>query len=176
VKKANCISTKNVEGNIAKGEMSQFMSIFKVKRDLESYLREYTKDSFFHKIINIGLRILWNPYELIYLRLPFYHIFWSIRFLYHRHKRAIFKKAKNKKKILKLYRGCSLMEKEIEELMSNVNGYIEAEGFLSTSLSFDRASAFAVNVMIEISVPVANLKSMIDNGFARIAEFSELPN
>ena len=68
------------------------------------------------------------------------------------------------------------MEKEIEELMSNINGYIEAEGFLSTSLSFDRASAFAVNVMIEISVPVANLKSMIDNGFARIAEFSELPN
>ena len=54
-----------------------------------------------------------------------------------------------------------------------MGGYIEAEGFLSTTLLNSMASAFAVNVLVEILVPVANLKGMGDNGFANICDFSD---
>ena len=155
--------------------MSEFMDSFKVKRSFDSCLREYTKETFFHRIINIGLRMLSTPYELAYLRLPFSHIFWSIRCLYRRHKKAIFqkKKKKNEKRTIKLYRGCELAEKEIKEVKSSINEYIEAEGFLSTTLSEDMASAFLGNVIMEISIPVVNLKGTGDNGFAAINKFSE---
>ena len=175
--KVNKFNEKKEVWKIKKGEMSEFMDSFKVKRSFDSCLREYTKETFFHRIINIGLRMLWTPYELVYLRLPFSQIFWSIRSLYHRHKTAIFqkKKKKNEERTIKLYRGCELTEKEIRDVANSMNEYIEAEGFLSTTLSEDMASVFAVNVLMEIFVPVVNLKGIGDNGFAAIKAFSEHP-
>ena len=38
------------------------MNFFKVKRRAGSCFIEYTKESFFHKVLNIGLRVLKNPY------------------------------------------------------------------------------------------------------------------
>jgi primosomal replication protein N len=63
-------------------------------------------------------------------------MFWSIKFVYHRHKRAIFQHKQHKKKdrTIQLYRGSSIHEKEAKQLAMNVGTYIEAEGFLSTSL------------------------------------------
>ena len=72
--------------NNSKSGMSHFMKNFKVKRDIRNCLEEYTRESFFHRIVNTGLRILKHPYELTYLRLPFSHLFWSIKSLYRRHK------------------------------------------------------------------------------------------
>jgi hypothetical protein len=37
------------------------------------------------------------------------------------------------------------------------------------------AAVFVGNVILDISVPVANLKGMGDNGFAKIEAFSEHP-
>jgi primosomal replication protein N len=56
--------------------------------------------------------------------------------VYHRHKRAIFqrKQHKNKDRTIWLYRGSSINEEEAKKLAMNVGSYIEAEGFLSTSL------------------------------------------
>ena len=50
---------------------------------------------------------------------------------------------------------------------------MEMEGFLSTTLSPTMASAFVVNVLMEIIIPVVNLKATFDHGFANIADFSE---
>ena len=75
---------------------------------MASCLREYTRESFFHKVLNIGLRTLKEPHELTYLRLPFSHMFWSIRALYHRYKKAILQKKKEEyeNKTIRFYRGC----------------------------------------------------------------------
>jgi hypothetical protein len=95
-----------------------------VKRSI-SCLTEYTRESFFHKLMNIGLRIFTTPNELSYLRLPFSHIFWSIRTLYHRHKKAIFEnKIKEGIRIIQLYRGCQMSNSEINTLKQNVEGYL----------------------------------------------------
>ena len=79
-----------------KKTMGYFMRKFKVKRSVPDCLEEYSRESFFHKVLNIGLRILKQPHELTYLRLPFSHIFWSIKTLYQRHKKAIWGKIKEK--------------------------------------------------------------------------------
>ena len=42
--------------------MSGFLERFRVKRDISSCLKEYTKENFFHKIVNSGLRLFRNPY------------------------------------------------------------------------------------------------------------------
>jgi hypothetical protein len=90
--------------------MSSFLSNFKTKRRLISCLREYTKETFFYKILNLGIRLFQNPQELVYCRLPFSHIFWSIKYVYHKHKKVIFhkKNERNYERTIKLYRGCNL--------------------------------------------------------------------
>ena len=71
-----------------------FLEQFRTKLWVKSCLKEYTSESFFHRILNTGLRALKRPSELVYLRLPFSHLFWSIKRIYHRHKRAIFSEKK----------------------------------------------------------------------------------
>ena len=70
------------------------MDQLKVKRRMRKCFEEYTRESFFHKILNTGLRVFEHPYELAYLRLPFSHLFWSIRSIYSHHKKFIFEKVK----------------------------------------------------------------------------------
>jgi hypothetical protein len=73
-----------------KKKLKHFLTEFRVKRITIPCLIEYTRESFFHKVMNVGLRVLHAPDELIYLRLPFFNLLWSIKFIYHRHKKAIF--------------------------------------------------------------------------------------
>jgi hypothetical protein len=63
-------------------------------------------------------------------------MFWGIKIFYHRHKRALFesKKEKNDNRTIVLYRGFSIDEKEAKRLWESIDGYIEVEGLLSTSL------------------------------------------
>ena len=42
-------------------KMAHFLSQFKVKRNIKSCFAEYTRDSFFHKILNTGIRVFRNP-------------------------------------------------------------------------------------------------------------------
>ena len=88
--KYELLSKEGESEYIKKKRLAYFMKNFKVKRSPFSCLREYTRESFFHKVLNVGLRILKESHELVYLRFPFSHIFWSIKALYQRHKRAIF--------------------------------------------------------------------------------------
>lgn len=66
-----------------------------------------------------------------------------------------------------------MSEKEIKRMSKNVGGFIETEGFLSTSLSESVVDAFVVNVKMVIEVKVANMQGMHDHGFANISGFSE---
>lgn len=65
--------------------------------------------------------------------------------------------------------------KEVKRLKKNINGYVEIEGFLSTSLRESVADAFITNSKMEIEISVANLGGMHDNGFANISHYSEHP-
>ena len=106
--------------------MNYFLGKFKVKRSVPDCLEEYTRESFFHKILNIGLRVLKKPHELTYLRLPFSHIFWSIKTLYQRYKKALVeeRKERNEKKVIKMYRGFQLSEAEIKQIKHNIGAFI----------------------------------------------------
>jgi hypothetical protein len=105
-------------------------------------------------------------------------MFWSIKAIYHRHKRAIFdnKSEKNKNRKILLFRGFEMMEKELKRVKKSIGSFIEIEGFISTSLSESFSGAFVVNAKMEIEVPVTNLRGMYDNGFAQIRTFSLHPN
>ena len=88
--------------------------------------------------------------------------------MHHRQKRAVEEK-KNEERTVRLYRGCSVTEEEVKQLKANEGGYIQAEGFLSTSMLESVTEKFKKNLLMRIEVPAANLKGMLDNGFADIS-------
>jgi hypothetical protein len=88
----------------------------------------------------------------------------------------IFKDKLENGRQMQLFRGCSLEEEEIEMLSQNIGGYLQAEGFLSTSLEKNIGIAFTKNVLIVIQINFANMKGMFDNGFANLSTFSDHPN
>ncbi len=49
--------------------------------------------------------------------------------------------------------------------MNNIDGFVEMEGFLSTTLKFKLAKEFYTNVIIEIEINKSNLGDELDNGF-----------
>ena len=51
----------------------------------------------------------------------------------------------------------------------NVGCYVEAEGFLSTSLLESVTEKFKKNLLMIIEVPASNLKGLYDNGLADIS-------
>ena len=75
-----------------------------------------------------------------------------------------------------MYRGFELNEKEIKRIKKSIGGYIELEGFLSTTQKESYANAFAINGKMIIEVPVVNLSGLYDNGFAHISYYSVHPN
>jgi hypothetical protein len=75
-----------------------------------------------------------------------------------------------------LYRGFEIGEKEIKRVRKNIGGYIEIEGFLSTSLDSPNSSAFIVNAKMTIEIVGSNLRGIYDHGFASIRQFSEHPS
>jgi hypothetical protein len=60
-------------------------------------------------------------------------------------------------------------------LSENIGGFLEVEGFLSTSLKESLSEVFKINAKMIIEVGVSNLGSSFDNGFAHISEYSEHP-
>jgi hypothetical protein len=71
-----------------------------------------------------------------------------------------------------LYRGFKIDEKELKMIKKNINGYIQIEGFLSTTLKRSVADGFITNARMIIEVPVANLGGIHDNGLANISRYS----
>ena len=57
-------------------------------------------------------------------------------------------------------------------IKKSIGGYIELEGFLSTSQKQAYANGFMINGSMIIEVPVVNLSGMHDNGFAHISYYS----
>ena len=56
-------SSKAEEEKESKKEsMRTFLNWFKVKKDLKTCLKKYTEETWFHTIMNIGLRVLHEPY------------------------------------------------------------------------------------------------------------------
>ena len=87
-----------VEKQKPEEQVAYFLEQFRTKLRVKSCLKEYTSESFFHRLLNTGLRALKRPSELTYLRLPFSHLFWSIKRIYHRHKRAMSAEKKEESK------------------------------------------------------------------------------
>ena len=71
-----------------------------------------------------------------------------------------------------LYRGFKIDEKELKRIRKSLNGYIQIEGFLSTTLKASVADLFVTNAKMVIEVPVTNLGGTHDNGFANISPYS----
>ena len=71
-----------------------------------------------------------------------------------------------------LYRGFKIEEKELKRIRKSLNGYIQIEGFLSTTLKASVADGFVTNAKMVIEVPAANLGGMHDNGLANISRYS----
>ena len=62
-----------------------------------------------------------------------------------------------------------MTDEEVKALKMNEGGYIQAEGFLSTSMLESVTQKFKKNLLMRIEVPEINLKGMLDNGFADIS-------
>ena len=65
---------------------------------------------------------------------------------------------------------------EFLALQANKGGYIQLEGFTSTSLSAIQASSFIKDTWIQIKVNVDNLGGEIDWGFAYVEAMSSQPH
>ena len=65
---------------------------------------------------------------------------------------------------------------EFLALRANKGGYIQLEGFTSTSLSAIQASSFIADTWIEIKVNIDNLGGEMDWGFAYVEEMSSQPH
>ena len=73
-------SSSDEGGSSEQKGIKDFIKEYSCKeRDAKICLCWYTKKSFFYKVINKGLRILDNPEESYYLRLPFSDLFFSIK-------------------------------------------------------------------------------------------------
>ena len=77
VRKHECVQLKDKE----KEEEEHFFERYKTQFDASAYLFEYTRQSFFYKTLNRGLKALSDGgiEEMGYLRRPFSDIFYSIR-------------------------------------------------------------------------------------------------
>ena len=75
---------------------------------------------------------------------------------------------------LKVYRGLTLSDEDINRLKTYVNHYISTNGFLSTSLRRDVAEMFAANVIFEIIVDPKQLSNNLV--YAYIGTVSLIPD
>ena len=127
---------------------------------------EYTKNSFFHMLLNKGVRAFSKRGldELAYTRLPFNDVYLSLKELYHQQYLNIFRQ----KPVLTCYRGCQMADDEIQFFSANKGKYVQMEGFLSTSLSKGADQMFINNTLLEISID-ENERKYEDHGFADIS-------
>ena len=108
-----------------------------------------------------------SPLDLHCLRLPFQDLFFSILELYSKQKKYEFRQNN-----FTCYRGCRLDPKEYTALKNNIGGFIQLEGFTSTSTDILGALRFIKDTVIEIRVNLDNLGGEIDWGFASVEDFA----
>ena len=118
-----------------------------------------------------ALRRLRTPLETFRFRQPFQDLFFAILEVYTRQKKNDFRKTN-----FSCFRGCRMDRNEFLALRANKGGYIQLEGFTSTSLSSIQASSFITDTWIEIKVNIDNLGGEMDWGFAYVEEMSSQPH
>ena len=122
------------------------MENYKTTRDYRECLQWYTKESFFFRTVNRGLRkLVENISEVGYLRLPFSDVFNSIKEVYQRQEGT-----PDRQSDILCYRGCRLSADEITLFQENIGGYIQMEGFLSTSVDRGIVEAYINNGFVII--------------------------
>ena len=107
--------------------MDEYCQIKEEER--EKFIRIYTRDSFFFNIINQALRRLTNPADSFSIRQPFQDLFLAVVDLYQKQKGDEFRSNN-----FECYRACIISDEEFDNFTRNKGGYVEMEGFLSTSL------------------------------------------
>ena len=141
------------------------------KDDHNKFIKTYTKETFFYHILNQALRRLHNPLDSFYIRQPFQDLFLAVLQLYQKQKNHAFRE-----KNFPCYRGCIISNDEFNKFVQNKGGFVEMEGFLSTSLEKDQAlsnyECREKNTIVEVNVKVDQLGGELDWGFADITESS----
>ena len=150
-----------------------FSNYLKIKRR-ENYIREYTREIFLYHILNQALRRLNSPLDNFYIRLPFQDIFLAVLKLYHQQRDQGFRKDD-----FVCHRACILSEEEFESFSLNIEGYVQMEGFLSTSLEEEQVlinyKGYNKDTIIEIQVKANEFGGDLDYGFASIQHCSHIP-
>ena len=100
----------------------------------------------------------------MYLRLPFSDMFGSIQEVYEKNRKEYRSEERT------YYRGCKFSSSEIEYFKNHRNGYIQMEGFLSTSEREEFAETFVENALLKVRVPKAEGEEMMDYGFAKLTK------
>ena len=99
----------------------------------QDYIKKYTDDSFFYHLLNQALRRLNTPSDTFYIRQPFQDIFFEVIRQYVEQKNLDFRK----KEQFSCYRACKISKDEYDDFSTNIGGFVQMEGFLSSSLEQD---------------------------------------
>ena len=127
--------------------------------------------------MNQSLRRLTESPDLLYIRQPFQDIFFEVIRRYVEQKSSDFRKEKE----FSCYRACKISKKEFDDFSMNIGGFVQMEGFLSSSLEEDislryffekKSEEKSKNTLIEIVVKSENLGGNLDWGFASIKDSS----
>ena len=120
------------------------------------------------------MRRLKSPTDNFYIRLPFLDLFLAVLGLSEKQQEDKFRQ-----KDFTCYRVCAISDEEYEGFEKNRGGFVQMEGFLSTSLSEQKALNFFSlrkrnNTLIEIKVRADGLGGQLDWGFASIGYCSSI--
>ena len=140
-------------------------------RSFFSFL-SYTDATFYHKVLNNCLRAFnkKNIHDLQYAKLPFSDIFLNIKELYLQQ----FDTFMGSENSVTVYRGCQMLDSEINFMKGNTGKYLQLEGFVSTSLDSSICERFIDGVLLEITIDREEMRRE-DSGFADISGHSQFP-
>ena len=135
----------------------------------EGFLKKYTEESFLYHILNQALRRLKSPMDNFYIRQPFQDLFFAVLELY-------YQQDPFRKTDFTCYRACTISDEEFDRFSLNIGGFVQMEGFLSSSLKLDVAlqhyAQYGNNTLVEIRVNAGNFKGDLDWGFASLRHCS----
>lgn len=126
------LNNENVQAQKINEELQTYQQQYQnssFMRTSEMEILFYTKNNYFHKIINNSLRTFTNPEDFAYIRFPFLRIFLTVNELFITQKEEEFRKNS-----FYCYRGSVLAESQIKLLLNSVNKYVQITTFFSTSM------------------------------------------
>ena len=126
-------------------QLTAFNSHYSVLRSTKTCFYEYTLATFYHKMLNMSLRAFNKQSigEFGFIGFLFSDIYLSIREEYPKQFECILGG-----ETATFYRGCQLLDSEIEFLSRNIGECIQLEGFSSTSLKIEIGKQFTENVFL----------------------------